>query len=470
MDPFQLYLLQEEQYRLMTEQSPRQDGAKMLEKGFLPMITMDQKDIKIIWGELINGKMVPSMMTVKNVQGVESSVPVPFNTIFVGRTCNAQLSSMGNVRNEDSFPMTPSQIHKLDKAASNNYQECKFNEWDFDTSVDLEANEILSGFSKSRAKQGMTLVCSPNSNDFDSRTILNKIYGKRGLILEAIAYFASQPENRAFLSERFNKISRGYTVDDQSSIYRAIIDELSGQSNGHHFSYEDRGGALTLPVYSNLMFELSAKNIKKDRDGKRIKPDNEKYLKGGFDPTSGLQTIFKKFYRNATYRYLKKTDLRGQEIGFLPGEQKRCNDFNNPVVAVNLIPKFFFNGYGSLTLSLEPDHDGVKILYDGDPFTASELATLEEWKRTGNPPSRFQVNIAMAADLSNISELAKSEAMQLRRDEFFRTRGGDLKPLAICDAQAEALLASIDEEDRESSPLLMDFDDLESDVKRRKLD
>ena len=439
MDAFELHLLQEEQHRRMTTQNPNQNAADLLSKGYKPMIT---KDLKVIWGELVDGKMVPYMMTSKNAQGIDVSNPVPLEVIFVGNTCNPQLSSLGNTRFEKSPPMVPSQMHYIE--GGNAFQECQFNLWEQDPMVDLETNESASNFTKSKAKQGITLVAPPTSDDFNARTILEKIFGKRGLVIEAMAFFASQPENRAILTQRFAEIARSYSMDQQSSIYRAVFDDLTGKSNGYHFGYEGRGGAVTLPVYGNLMFE----SVKKDRDGKRIKPDNEKYLSNHHDNTGGLQQIFKKFYPRATYRYLKKTDVRGQEIGFSAGDQDRLHKLHNPVIALVVRARIYFNTYNSFTLDVEPDHSGIKILYDGNPFTASEIATFEEWKLTGNAPPRFQVNLAMASDLSQIGHLAKSEDMQARREEFFRKRGTDPSALAITD-HAEAFFASVDEDEAE---------------------
>jgi hypothetical protein len=439
MDAFELHLLQEEQHRRMTAQNSYQNAAGMLEKGFKPMIT---KDLKVIWGELVDGKMVPYMATSKNAQGIDVSNPVPLEVIFVGNTCNPQLTSMGNTRFEKSAEMVPSQMHYMD--GGNAFQECQFQLWEHDPMVDIEANEGASGFSKSKAKQGITLVAPPTSDDFGARTILERIFGKRGLVIEAMAYFASLPENRAILTQRFAEIARSYGMDQQSSIYRAVFDDLTGKSNGYHFGYEGRGGAVTLPVYGNLMFE----SVKKDRDGKRIKPDNEKYLTSHFDNTGGLQQIFKKFYPRATYRYLKKTDVRGQEVGFSAGEQDRLHKLHNPIVAMVVRARIYFNTYNSFTLDVEPDHSGVKILYDGDKFTESEIATFEEWKLTGAAPPRFQVNMAMASDLSQIGDLAKSSSMQTRREEFYRARGIDSSALAITDqSDAAAFFASVDQDD-----------------------
>ena len=440
MDAFELHLLQEEQHRRMTAQNSNQNAAAMLEKGFKPMIT---KDLKVIWGELVDGQMVPHMATSKNAQGIDVSNPVPLEVIFVGNTCNPQLTSMGNTRFEKSLPMVPSQMHYMD--GGNAFHECQFQLWEQDPMVDLEANEAASGFCKGKAKQGITLVAPPTGDDFSARTILEKIFGKRGLVVEAMAYFASQPDNRAILTQRFGEIARSYSMDQQSSIYRAVFDDLTGKSNGYHFGYEGRGGAITLPVYGNLMFE----SIKKDRDGKRIKPDNDKYLTSQHDNTTGLQQIFKKFYPRATYRYLKKTDLRGQEIGFSDGDQARLQKLHNPIVAMVVRARIYFNTYNSFTLDVEPDHSGIKILHDGEAFTASEIATFEEWKLTGTAPPRYQVNIAMASDLSDIGDLAKSDVMQTRRDEFYRQRGIEKSALAITnqtDADAAAFFASVDEE------------------------
>ena len=421
MDAFEQHLLQEQQFKLMTAQNPNQNAAAMLQKGFKPMIT---KDLKVIWGELVDGKMVPHMVTSKNPQGIEISTTVPLEVIFVGNSCNAQLSSMGNVRHEQSMPMIPSHMHHTE--GSNCFQECQFDAWDSDPMVDIEMNETSSNFSKGKAKQGLTIVASPTGDDFDSRTVVEKVLGKRGLIVEAMAFFASQPENRTILAQRFPEISKSYSVDQQSSIYRAVFDDLTGKSNGYHFGYEGRGGAVTLPVYGNLMFE----SIKKDRDGKRIKPDNDKYLSENHDATGGLRSIFKKFYPRATYRYLKKTDRTGKEVGFQDNDQKRLHQLHNPVVAFVLRVRIYFNSYNSFTLDVEPDHSGIKILYDGEEFTSSEIATFDEWKRTGTAPPRFQINMAMASDLSAVGDLAKSDAMQARRDEFFRQRGGN-ETLAI---------------------------------------
>ena len=190
--------------------------------------------------------------------------------------------------------------------------------------------------------------------------------------------------------------------------------------------------------------------MKKDRDGKRIKPDNEKYLNGNFDPTGVITKIVKRMYPRATYRNLKKTDLRGNEIGFAPGDQLRLHNLHNPVVALILKARVYFNAYNSFTLDVEPDHSGIKILYDGDEFTASETATFEEWKKTGTAPPRFQINMAMASDLSATLEKANSDAMKARREEFYRKRGGAPDQLAIQssdDADADAFFASVDAED-----------------------
>ena len=441
MDAFELHLLQEEQHRRMTAQNSYQNAAGMLEKGFKPMIT---KDLKVIWGELVDGKMVPYMATSKNAQGIDVSNPVPLEVIFVGNTCNPQMTSMGNTRFEKSLPMVPSQMHYMD--GGNAFQECQFQLWEHDPMVDLEANEAASGFCKSKAKQGITLVAPPTSDDFGARTILERIFGKRGLVIEAMAYFASLPENRAILTQRFGEIARSYGMDQQSSIYRAVFDDLTGKSNGYHFGYEGRGGAVTLPVYGNLMFE----SVKKDRDGKRIKPDNEKYLTSHFDNTGGLQQVFKKFYPRGTYRYLKKTDVRGQEVGFAAGDQDRLQKLHNPIVAMVVRARIYFNTYNSFTLDVEPDHSGIKILYDGDKFTESEIATFEEWKLTGAAPPRYQVNMAMASDLSQIGDLAKSSSMQTRREEFYRARGIDSSALAITDqSDAEAFFASVDQDEEQ---------------------
>ena len=260
------------------------------------------------------------------------------------------------------------------------------------------------------------------------------------LLLKLWHFFASQPENRTILAQRFPEISKSYSVDQQSSIYRAVFDDLTGKSNGYHFGYEGRGGAVTLPVYGNLMFE----SIKKDRDGKRIKPDNDKYLSENHDATGGLRSIFKKFYPRATYRYLKKTDRTGKEVGFQDNDQKRLHQLHNPVVAFVLRVRIYFNSYNSFTLDVEPDHSGIKILYDGEEFTSSEIATFDEWKRTGTAPPRFQINMAMASDLSAVGDLAKSDAMQARRDEFFRQRGGN-ETLAITnDVDTAKFFASAD--------------------------
>lgn len=440
MDAFELHLLQEEQYRLMVSQNGHQSASAMLGKGFKPMLT---PDLKLVWGELVDGKMLPYMVTSKNAQGIDISSPVSVEIIFVGSTCNPQLSAMGNIRHEKSHPMVPSQMHYVE--GGNCFQECQFELWENDPMVDPEMNEASSNFSKSKAKQGLTLVASPVGDDFDSRTILEKVFGKRGLIIEAMAYFASQPENRSLLTQRFGEIARSYSIDQGSSIYRAVFDDLTGKSNGYHFSYEARGGAVTLPVYGNLMFE----SIRKDKDGKRIKPDNDKYLAPAYDSTGGLVQIFKRMYPRATYRALKKTDIRGREIGMNPGDQKRLHDLHNPTVALILKARVYFNTYNSFTLDVEPDHSGIKILYDGDAFTSSEIATFEEWKRTGTAPPRFQINMAMASDLSSVSELAKSDTMQARREEFFRKRGGD-NTLALTSAEAAtAFFASVDEDEEE---------------------
>jgi len=442
MDSFEVHLLQEEQHRLMTTQTPLQDAKNMLSKGLKPMFT---KDMKLIWGEPIDGKMEPFMTKSKNAQGIETSNPVPVEIIFVGSTSNPQLSSMGNIRDENAFAMIPSQMHYTE-GAQHCFQECQFEMWDSDPMVDIESNEAATGFSKSKAKQGVTLVAPPASDDFDARTVLQKVLGKRGLITEAMAYFVSQPENRAVLTQRFPEISRSYTIDQQSSVYRAVFDDLTGKSNGYHFGYEGKGGAVTLPVYGNIMYE----SVKKGPDGKRIKPDNEKYLNDKFDPTGSLTKIFKRMYPRATYRHLKKTDLRGNEIGFAAGDQERLNNLHNPVVAVVLKVRVYFNGYNSFTLDVEPDHSGVKILYDGDEFTAGEIATFEEWKKTGAAPPRFQINMAMASDLSATLEKANSDAMKARREEFYRKRGGATDQLAIQaneDADATAFFASVDAED-----------------------
>ena len=458
MDSFEVHLLQEEQHRLMTSQNPLQDAQKMLGKGLKPMIS---KEMKIFWGELIDGKMQPYMTKSKNAQGIETSNPVPVEIIFVGSTSNAQLSSMGNIRDEKALPMIPSQMHYTEGAQC--FQECQLDMWDLDPMVDIESNEAASGFSKSKAKQGVTLVAPPVSDDFDARTVLQKVFGKRGLITEAMAYFVSLPENRAVLTQRFPEISRSYTIDQQSSVYRAVFDDLTGKSNGYHFGYEGKGGAVTLPVYGNIMFE----SVKKDRDGKRIKPDNEKYLNGNFDQTGSLTKIFKRMYPRATYRYLKKTDLRGDEIGFAAGDQERLHKLHNPVVALVLKARVYFNAYNSFTLDVEPDHSGIKILYDGDEFTASEIATFEEWKKTGAAPPRFQINMAMASDLSATLEKANSDAMKARREEFYRKRGGATDQLTIQaaeDADATAFFASVDADDTQ------DEDDEPSFKKRKATD
>ena len=459
MDAFELHMLQEEQYRRASVQNPTQNASVMLKRGLVPMIT---KDLKVVWGERQKGKMVAATAMTKNAQGIDVSTPIPLDVIFVGGTCNAQLTSMGNTRHEDSLPMVPSQMHHQEGA--NAFMTCQLKAWDNDPSVDLETNEAATGFSKSKAKQGLTLVASATDDEFDSFTVVQKIFGKRGLIIEAMAYFASQSDNRAFLVQRFPEIARSYTIDQESSIYRAVFDDLTGKSNGYHFAYEGRTGAITLPVYGNLMFE----SVKKDKDGKRIKPDNEKYLNGVYDATGGLRFIFKKIYPRATYRYMKKTDAKGREIGFAPGDQQRLQGLHNPTVAMVLRARIYFNTYNSFTLDVEPDHSGIKILYDGEPFTPSEIATFEEWKLTGAAPPRFQVNLAMASDLSSISELAHSESMQSRREEFYRKRG-DTKPLAILppiteESDAAAFFASVDDEDEESEPIKtskrrLDFDE-----------
>jgi len=207
-----------------------------------------------------------------------------------------------------------------------------------------------------------------------------------------------------------------------------------------------------------MMFE----SVKRDRDGKRIKPDNEKYLNANFDPTGSLTKIFKRMYPRATYRPLKKTDLRGNELGFAPGDQARLQKLHNPVVALVLKARMYFNSYNSFTLDVEPDHSGIKILYDGDDFTPAEVATFEEWKKTGTAPPRFQINMAMASDLSATLEKANSEAMKARREEFYRKRGGAPDQLAIQatsteDADADAFFASVD----------ADTDDYEGGSKRK---
>ena len=227
---------------------------------------------------------------------------------------------------------------------------------------------------------------------------------------------------------------------------KTTTDDLTGKSNGYHFGYEGKGGAVTLPVYGNIMYE----SVKKGPDGKRIKPDNELYLDDNFDPTGSLKKIFRRMYPRATYRNLKKTDHRGNEIGFAAGDQERLNNLHNPVVAVVLKVRVYFNSYNSFTLDVEPDHSGIKILYDGDEFTAGEIATFEEWKKTGAAPPRFQINMAMASDLSATLEKANSDAMKARREEFYRKRGGATDQLAIQaneDADATAFFASVDAED-----------------------
>ena len=156
MDAFDQHLLQEQQFKLMTAQNPNQNAAAMFQKGFKPMIT---KDLKVIWGELVDGKMVPHMVTSKNPQGIEISTTVPLEVIFVGNSCNAQLSSMGNVRHEQSMPMIPSHMHHTE--GSNCFQECQFDTWDSDPMIDIEMNETTSNFSKGKAKQGLTIVASP---------------------------------------------------------------------------------------------------------------------------------------------------------------------------------------------------------------------------------------------------------------------------------------------------------------------
>ena len=138
------------------------------------------------------------------------------------------------------------------------------------------------------------------------------------------------------------------------------------------------------------------------------------HLDDNFDPTGSLKKIFRRMYPRATYRNLKKTDHRGNEIGFAAGDQERLNNLHNPVVAVVLKVRVYFNSYNSFTLDVEPDHSGIKILYDGDEFTAGEIATFEEWKKTGAAPPRFQINMAMASDLSATLEKANSDAMKAR--------------------------------------------------------
>lgn len=446
MDEFEQHLMAEEQHRLMTTQNPHQDAASMLQRGFVPMITAD---LKVVWGQMENGKMVSYKVSTKNAQGIEMSTTVPVEAIFVGPTSNAQLTGMGNVRHEGSLDLIPSQMHHME--GSNSFITATLENYNPDPEVDLDMNEAAVNFSKSKGKQGITLVAAPHGDNFGGRTVLQKLLGKRGLVNEAMAYFASQPENRGILTQRFPEIARSYTADQAASIHRAVFDDLTGKSNGYHFGYEARGGSVTLPVYGNLMFE----SVKKDRDGKRIKPDNSKFLTANYDNTGGLAVILKKMYPRATYRYLKKTDHTGMEIGFQPGDQLRLQNLHNPTVALTLGVRVYFNGYNSFTLDVEPDHSGIKILYDGDAFTSAEIATFDEWKRTGEAPPRHQVNMAMTTNLSSIAELAKSDAMKLKREAFYRDRNGSSTAvLAIesseTDADLQAVLDDVDEESQHS--------------------
>ena len=453
MDQFELHLLQSEQYRLMKEQNPLQDAKTMLAKGFEPMLLAS---LQLVWGNLKDGVMTPYMVTSKNAQGVDVSSPVPLELIFVGQTSNPQLTSMGNIRHEKSMPMIPAHMHFTEGA--HNYIECNFDQWSTDPMTDLETNEVACNFNKSKAKQGITLVASPNGDEFGARTTLDTILGKRGLVNKALAYFVSQPENRSLLVERFSDIARSYTADHKASIYRAVFDDLTGKANGYHFGYEAKGGSVTLPVYNNLLFESN----KKDKDGKRIKPDNSVHLRPDCDNTTGLMQIFKKMLPRSTYRPLKKTDIRGVEIGHGPNDQMRLQSLHNPLVSAVIKARVFFNSYNSFTLDCEPDHSGIKILYDGEPFTQSEIATFDEWKRTGSAPPRHQINLAMASDLSNIANLAKSDAMKARRDEFYRMQAGNVSN------QLVITLPSVIEDD--ARDLFADIDAEESDAKRVRLE
>jgi hypothetical protein len=143
------------------------------------------------------------------------------------------------------------------------------------------------------------------------------------------------------------------------------------------------------------------------------------------------------------------------EIGFQPGDQLRLQNLHNPTVALTLSVRVYFNGYNSFTLDVEPDHSGIKILYDGDAFTSAEIATFDEWKRTGEAPPRHQINMAMTTNLSSIAELAKSDAMKMKREAFYRDRNGaSTGVLAIesseTDADLQAVLDDADEESQHS--------------------
>jgi len=454
MDAFEIHLLQEEQYRLMKEQTPLQDGKTLLASGYKPMLL---PNLQLVWGSLNkDGTMTPYMVTSKNAQGVDVSSPVALELIFVGQTTNPQLTSLGNIRHEKSLDMIPAHMHFTEGAHA--YIECNFEQWSSDPMTDPETNEAASNFNKSKGKQGLTLVAPPNCDDFGARTTLDRILGKRGLVNEALAYFVSQPENRALLVERFSDIARSYASDQKASIFRAVFDDLTGKSNGYHFGYEAKGGSVTLPMFNNLIYE----STKKDKDGKRIKPDNEIYMRPDFDATGGLKQIFKKMLPRTTYRNLKKTDLRGVEIGHQPGDQLRLQNLHNPIISTVIRARVFFNSYNSFTLDCEPDHSGIKILYDGAPFTQSEIATFEEWKRTGSAPPRHQINMAMASDLSNIADLAKSDAMKQRREEFYRQQN------ASNSGQLTITLPPIIEDD--ARDLFADLDADENAAKRQRID
>lgn len=453
-DAFAQMLLQETQFNRMSAQNPHHNGVKMLAQGLKPMIVAVGSNLQLVWGTLKDGKLTPFMVAAKNAQGIDGFNTVPLELAFVGSTNKVQLSAMGNIRHEGSPAFVPSDLEQIE--GSHSLVQCKLLAWSSDPDTDPETNEAVTGFSKSKAKQGMTLVAGVG-DEFGARTSLKTILGKGGLVMEALAYFVSQPENRATLTERFSNIARSYTSDQGSSIFRAVMDDLTSKSNGYHFGYEGRSvgsdeGPMTLPVYGNMFFE----SVRKDKDGKRVKPDNDQYLKPYYDSTGGLATVLKRISPRATYRYMKKTDVTGREIGHNAGDQLRLHQLNHPLVALVLKVRIFFNTYNSFTLDCEPDHSGVKILYDGDDFTPSQVATFEEWKRTGAAPPRHQVNIAMTSDLSDVVALAASSDMTLRREAFYAARKQEapmLSLMGIAREEVDNLFRDLDEESEPDSPL-----------------
>lgn len=466
MDEFTIFMVQEEQYRRMKADAPEKNAGHMLSRGYVPMLLNPEKDL--VWGSMqTNGIMTPYMITSKNAKGLQSSLPAPLEVSFVGKSRNAQLSSMGNILHETSFPLVPAQMHHMDPQISHSFHKCNLEA--FNTALDEEENDALCGFNRQKAKQGCTIIADPGCNDFDANIVIFTIFGKRGLVQRAVAYYLSQPENRPVLEKYYKNFYDNYQKpkEDEAAIYQAVLNMISDSKNAYHFAYEAAGGAVTLPVYCSIGYER-----KKDKKTQKVpKPQNDKFFDPHFDPTNGLKKLFKQ-WKAGSYSEMKKVDVDGKEIGFNPGDQARLSAISNPIVAITIKARIFWNSYNNLTLSLEPNHSGIKILYDGPPPTASDIATFEEWKLTGETPPRNQINMAMVSDLSNVIELSKSVAMQQRREEFYRKRNLDAMILQLCSAEdAQSLISSANDEigDDEPQSPTDSIDEAENNEARKRL-